>query len=256
MSRSDDRRQAGADESLRLNKFLARAGFGSRRGVEGLVREGRVTLNGDPVTDLGRQVDPEHDSVAVDGVPAHLPRDFRVYAFHKPLDVVSTLKSQKGQPSLEPFRLQADLPERFVPVGRLDAESTGLLLWTDDGSLNQLLARPSSGVWKTYEVELNMPLPEDQIPVLTQGRLSIDGRPCLPCRLRMAPDATTRHWIMEIHEGRRRQIRRMFKKVGIKVLKLHRTQVGPIALGKLRPGDFRRLTPPEETALRRAVAGG
>ena len=195
-------------------------------------------------------------SVAVDGVPAELPRDFRVYAFHKPLDVVSTLKSQKGQPSLEAYRLQSDIPERFVPVGRLDAESTGLLLWTDDGRLNQMLARPSSGVWKVYEVELSEPLAEVHLPTLTQGKLHIDGRPCRPCRLHMAPDRTTRHWIMEIHEGRRRQIRRMFKKVGIKVLKLHRTQVGPVALGKLRPGDFRRLTATEEMELRRVVGQG
>jgi 23S rRNA pseudouridine2605 synthase len=245
----------GQKRTVRLNKFLARAGFGSRRSAEELIRRGQVTINGQTVADLGRQVDPEQDLVAVDGQPARLPEDFRVYAFHKPLDVVSTLKAQGGQPSLEPYRLSADIPARFVPIGRLDAESTGLLLWTDDGVLNQRLARPSSGVWKTYEVELSEPLSENQIPTLTEGKLSIDGRPCRPCRLNMAPDRTTRHWIMEIHEGRRRQIRRMFKKVGIKVLRLHRVQVGPVRLGKLRPGDFRRLSSAEVQALQAAVAG-
>jgi 23S rRNA pseudouridine2605 synthase len=247
---------AKTDGSLRLNRYLARAGLGSRRAVEDLIRQGKVRIGGEVVNDLGRQVDAHADDVTVDGVPVELPHDFRIYAFHKPLDVVSTLKSQGGQPALLAFRLGADIPDRFVPVGRLDSESTGLLLWTDDGKLNQELAKPRTGVWKTYEVELSEPLADNHIPTLTQGEIMIDGRPCLPCKLRMAMDKTTRHWIMEIHEGRRRQIRRMFKKVGIKVLKLHRSQIGPIHLGKLRPGDFRRLTPREEQALREAVAKG
>nr|MEE4268948.1 pseudouridine synthase [Candidatus Krumholzibacteria bacterium] len=241
------------EHSMRLNKFLARAGLGSRRAVEDIIREGRVSINGDQVKDLGRQVDPDHDQVQVDGNPVHVPHDYRVYAFHKPLDVVSTLKAQGGQPALRAFRLQSDLPDRFVPVGRLDSESTGLLLWTDDGKLNQMLARPKTGVWKVYEVELNEPPSEIVVPQLTSGKIEIDGRPCLPCRLRMAPDKTTRHWIMELQEGRRRQIRRMFKKVGLKVLKLHRVQVGPIKLGLLRAGDFRRLTQQEVQELYRTI---
>jgi pseudouridine synthase len=245
---------AKPEAGIRLNKFLARAGQGSRRSVEQLVLDGRVRVNGEMVKDLGRRVDPETDSVSLDGQALRLPDDFRVYAFHKPLDVVSTLVSQGGQPSLDPYRLQSDLPERFVPVGRLDAESTGLLLWTDDGSLNQKLCRPGSSVWKTYEVELNGPLPPQHIPELTRGGLEIDGRPCLPCRLKMKPDATTRDWIMELHEGRRRQVRRMFNAVGLKVVSLHRIAVGPIKLGKLRPGDFRRLGQDEVKALREAVS--
>jgi len=242
------------DTTMRLNKFLARTGHGSRRAAEELVRQGRVSIDGDVVSDLGRQVDPEKDRVAVDGVLAEMPRDYRIYAFHKPLDVVSTLKSQGGQACLEAFRLVAEIPERFVPVGRLDSESTGLLLWTDDGDLNQALCRPNTGVWKTYEVELGADLPPTKIPMLTEGKLHIDGRPCRPCQLEMAPDRTTRHWIMRLHEGRRRQIRRMFKKVGLKVLRLHRVAVGPVELGLLRPGDFRRLSHGEEQELRKAVA--
>jgi len=240
---------------MRLNRFLARAGRGSRRSVEDLVRAGRVAVNGETVRDLGRRVEPGVDLVTLDGAPLHLPDDTRVYAFHKPRGVVSTLVAQDGRPSLLAYRRRADLPDRFVPVGRLDAESTGLLLWTDDGDLNQRLARPASGVWKTYEVELDGPLPPASVPELTGGGLVIDGRPCRPCRLRMKPDATTRHWIMELHEGRRRQIRRMFEAVGLKVVALHRTAVGPVKLGKLRPGDFRRLGKDEEAALRAAVAG-
>ncbi|MFO7610018.1 MAG: pseudouridine synthase [Candidatus Krumholzibacteriia bacterium] len=241
------------EQAMRLNRFLARAGLGSRRAVEDLVRAGRVTIGGETVTDLGRRVDPARDKVAVDGRPVTVPEDLRVYAFHKPLDVVSTLKAQGGQPSLLPYRIRADLPERFVPVGRLDADSSGLLLWTDDGELNQALCRPVSGVWKTYEVTLDKGLPLARVPDLTEGRLELDGRPVRPCRLAAGRD--TRHWTMELHEGRKRQIRRMFKAVGMRVRGLHRIGVGPVHLGKLRPGDFRRLTAAEVEALRRSLAG-
>jgi len=239
--------------TIRLNKFLARAGFGSRRSVEDLIAAGRVSLNGDVVRDLGRQVDPERDRLAVDGTAAILPRDYRVYAFHKPLDVVSTLKAQGGQASLLPYRLQADIADRFMPVGRLDSESTGLLLWTDDGQLNQDLCQPGTGLWKTYEIEITEDLAPTPRAKLTAGKIELDGRKCRPCRLEMKPDGTTRQWIMKLHEGRRRQIRRMFRKVGLKVKRLHRTAVGPISLGLLRPGDFRRLTNQEVAALRAAV---
>ncbi len=242
------------DSTMRLNRFLARAGHGSRRSVESIIREGRVTVDGEVVKEMGRQVDPEKSVVAVDGSLTHAPRDYRVYAFNKPLDVVSTLKSQGGQPSLEPYRLQSEIPERFVAIGRLDSESTGLLLWTDDGDLNQALCSPDSGVWKTYEVILGADLPPAKIPMLTDGKIVIDGRPCLPCKLEMAPDKTTRHWVIQIHEGRRRQIRRMFKKVGLKVVRLHRVAVGPVQLGLLRPGGFRRISFEEEQALRKEVA--
>lgn len=246
---------APASEPLRLNRFLARAGFGSRRAVEDLVRQGRVRIAGEVVRDLGRRVDPDQQDVTVDGQPALPPHDFRVYAFHKPLDVVSTLKAQGGQPALLAYRLRSDLPDRFVPVGRLDSDSTGLLLWTDDGELNQQLCRPGSGVWKTYELELNGPLGDAEVEKLTGGAIRLDGRPVRRAEMWMQPDKTNRHWVMRLHEGRKRQIRRMIQAVGLKVLKLHRTQIGPIELGKLRPGDFRRLTQPEIEALRRDAAG-
>ncbi len=252
MSKSDD--SSSQSGTMRLNKCLARAGFGSRRSVEEIISAGRVSLNGKIVTDMGRQVDTEKDLLEVDGRPAVMPSDFRVYAFHKPLDVVSTLKAQGGQASLGPYRLQADLPDRFMPVGRLDSESTGLLLWTDDGQLNQDLCQPLTGLWKTYQIESTEDLSPTQLKNLTTGKVEIDGRKVRPCRLKQAPDGTTRDWVMEIHEGRRRQIRRMFRKVGARVRRLHRTEVGPVSLGLLRAGDFRRLTHHEVESLRSAVA--
>lgn len=243
------------DSSMRLNRFLARSGFGSRRAVETLIQEGRIAVNGEIVTQLATRVDIVTDRVTVDGLTAHLPREFRVYAFNKPIDVVSTLKSQGGQPSLDAYRLRADVPERFIPVGRLDSETTGLLLWTDDGNLSQTLCRPSSGIWKTYEVDLNGSPNQDAVRQLTRGRIELDGRPCLPCRLERRSGGTDRQWVMELHEGRRRQIRRMFSAVGLKVVALHRVAVGPIKIGKLRPGGFRRLDRDQEQALRRLVAG-
>ena len=244
-----------ADPGIRLNRFLARAGHGSRRAVEELVVAGRVAINGEVVTDLGRRVDPAADRVAVDGRPVQMPDDFRVYAFHKPLGIVCTLKSQTGQPALDEWRRLAELPERFVPVGRLDQTSSGLLLWTDDGELNQALCRPRSGVWKSYEVELSLPMPDALLPKLTGGGIVLDGRPCRPCHMRPGHRPDGRHWVMDLHEGRKRQIRRMFGAVGFNVTALHRVAVGPITLGRLHPGNFRRLSAAEIEALRGAVFG-
>ena len=243
------------EPGMRLNRYLARAGLGSRRSVETLVIEGRVAINGKTITELGRRVLPDSEEVTVDGRPISLPEGSRVYAFHKPMDVVSTLASQGGQPSLLPYRLQSDLPDRFMPVGRLDSETTGLLLWTDDGNLNQNLCQPRSGLWKTYELLLNEDLNQNLVRTLTQGGIEIDGRPCLPCRLKRNSGGTTQQWVIEIHEGRRRQIRRMFRAVGRRVMKLHRVAVGPVNLGNLRPGDFRKLDHNEVEKLRGLVEG-
>jgi pseudouridine synthase len=239
---------------MRLNRYLARCGLGSRRAVESFITAGRVTVDGETVTDLGRRVAPGEAAVAVDGRPAVLPDATRVYAFHKPQDVVSTMRSQGGQPSLRPYRDRADLPARFVPVGRLDADSTGLLLWTDDGDLAQRLLRPATGLWKTYELRLDRSPTPDDVRLLTGGGLRLDGRPVRPCRLTPREGGTPLEWVMELHEGRKRQIRRMCGAVGLKVRGLHRTAFGPVALGRLRPGDFRRLDTREESALRRAAA--
>ena len=240
-------------DTLRLNRFLARAGLGSRRGVEELIAAGRVAVNGTVRREPGCRIRPESDRVEVDGRAVALPRAWRVYAFHKPAGVVSTLRPQGGQPGLDAYRERAGLAAAVVPVGRLDAESTGLLLWTDDGDLAQALLRPASGVWKSYEVRLNADLGAPELRRLREGGLVLDGRVCRPLHAEPLRAGDRRRWRLELHEGRKRQIRRMFDLLGLRVLDLHRTAVGPVALGRLRAGGFRRLRADEVARLRRAA---
>jgi len=237
---------------LRLNRFLALAGLGSRRAVESLITAGRVRVDGEVATDLGRRVDSARQRVQVDGEVVELPADRRIYVFHKPRGIVSTLRPQAGQRGLAEFRAAAGLPERMMPVGRLDADTRGLLLWTDDGDLGQALMQPGTGVWKCYTVTCQKPLSRDALRLFTRGGLEMDGRPLYPCHLEPAR-AGGRHWILELREGRNRQIRRMFAAAGNRVTDLVRVAVGPIELGRLREGDFRRLNRREETALRTAA---
>ncbi len=246
------KREKGA---VRLNRFLADAGFGSRRGVEELIRQGRVAINGDPVSELGTKVLPDRDEVMVDGTAVRAVSTGTVYAFHKPLGVVCTLKGQGGQATLLPYKRREGLPEPVMPVGRLDADSSGLLLWTDSGMLNQSLCRPGSGIWKSYAVTLAHPPSEKDVAAFVSGTLELDGRPCLPCRLEPAR-RDGRAWLVHLHEGRKRQIRRMFRALGNRVLTLHRIGYGPVKLGRLKPGGFRTLTRGEVAALRKAMDVG
>ncbi|NCQ33981.1 rRNA pseudouridine synthase [bacterium] len=239
--------------SLRLNRFLADAGLGSRRGVENLVRQGRVVVNGKATSELGLRIDPDRDEVRVDGQVVTAAASGLVYAFHKPLGVVCTFRGQGGQPTLAPYKRQANLPGPMMPIGRLDADSTGLLLWTDDGNLNHALCRPESGIWKTYVVTLDRQPSAAEVRRFTGGRISLDGWPCLPCGLEPAPGGREA-WKVRIHEGRKRQIRRMFRAIGNRVVTLHRVEFGPISLGGLAGESFRALDKAEIAALRQAVA--
>jgi len=241
------------DGLLRLNVFLSRAGHGSRRGVEALITAGRVAIDDEVVRDLGRRVDPATQQVTVDGALARLPLDKRVYASHKPVGVVSSLHGQGGQVDLAVMRERAQIEPRFHPIGRLDQDSSGLLLWTDDGDLSQALLKPDQGVWKTYEVTLTSALRWGMERTLFSGRIELDGRPVRRCRLDASKNGDRRRWTISLHEGRNRQVRRMFAAVDCRVSGLVRVAFGPVELGRLRPGDFRRLTPNEEAALRDAA---
>jgi 23S rRNA pseudouridine2605 synthase len=232
---------------MRLAKLLAHAGVASRRHAEEVVRAGRVTVGGETVTDPARDVT-DDAAVAVDGEPV-AREDLVVYAVHKPAGVVSTAADTHGRPTV--VELVAD-PRRLYPVGRLDADTTGLILLTNDGPLAHRLTHPSHGVAKTYRVRVaNPPVRAPALRSLREGLELEDGRTA-PARARaVRPDLLE----LVLHEGRKRQVRRMCEAVGHPVRRLERVGFGPLSLRGLGEGASRRLGPREVSALRQAAGG-
>jgi len=232
----------------RLQKVLARAGLGSRRACEVLIAERRVTVDGVPA-DLGRRIDVERDAVAVDGVPISLGSGLVYYLLNKPAGVVSTAIDPQGRSTV--VELVPSSP-RVFPVGRLDVDSEGLILLTNDGGLTHRITHPSFGLEKEYLAEVEgVPTP-GQLRQLRLGIDLVDG-PTAPARVAAVEPCLLR---IVIHEGRNRQVRRMCEAVGHPVKRLVRTRVGPIAERALRPGGWRELTAAEVRALEQAVALG
>jgi 23S rRNA pseudouridine2605 synthase len=227
---------------MRLAKFLATAGVASRRGAEELVRSGRVTVAGDTISDPARDVGPA-DVVALDGeVVSDAPRR-AVYAVNKPAGVVSTARDPQGRPtvvSLVPSSL------RLYPVGRLDIDTTGLILLTNDGELAHQLTHPRYEVPKTYRVVLARPPVRDRALRALRHGVPLEDGPTAPARVRRVSADTIE---LEIHEGRKRQVKRMCEEVGHPVRRLERVAFGPLALGDLAPGSHRALTRSEIRAL-------
>jgi 23S rRNA pseudouridine2605 synthase len=225
---------------LRLAKYLAHAGVASRRAAERLIADGRVRVGGEVVTDPARDVD-EGSGVEVDGRPLE-PEPREVWAVNKPLGVVSTAR--------EPGRRRAvtqlvDSPRRLYPVGRLDADSTGLILLTNDGELANRLTHPRYGVAKTYLVELDHAPSEADLERLREGVRLEDG-PTAPAEVEGLGE---RELEITIREGRKRQVRRMAEAIGNRVESLTRIRIGPLELGDLRRGEARRLDRREIDAL-------
>jgi 23S rRNA pseudouridine2605 synthase len=235
--------------AVRLAKFLAHAGIASRRAAEEIVRAGRVTVRGEQVTDPARDVDDSSD-VQLDGKPIRPARERLVYALHKPTGVVSTAKDTHGRPTV--VELVPKGAGRLYPVGRLDADTTGLILLTNDGELAHGLTHPRFGVRKTYRARVaHAPVGNDAIRRLREG-VELDDGPTSPARARrLAPDLVE----LTITEGRKRQVRRMLEAVGHPVRDLRRVAFGPLQLGDLAPGAARRLKAAEVEELRRAVSG-
>jgi pseudouridine synthase len=233
---------------LRLNQFLARAGVSSRRGAEALISEGRVTLNGEVVTQLATAVDPQRDAVKVDGKRVRLPERAATFALYKPKEVVSTLEDPEGRTCLKGL-LPPGVPGLF-PVGRLDYHSEGLLLLTTDGELGSRLLHPRYKVVKTYQVKVKGDPPPDRLDRLRRG-IVLEGRRTLPVTIRKIPSRETRHtWLqVEMTEGRKNQLREMFFRIEHPVIKLKRIAMGPVRLGGLKPGQFRPLTREESDGL-------
>jgi 23S rRNA pseudouridine2605 synthase len=229
----------------RLQKVLAKAGLGSRRACEQLIEAGRVEVNG-VVATLGRRVDPERDRVTVDGVTIPVRSGFVYYLLNKPAKVVTTASDPEGRPTV----VELVPPEpRVFPVGRLDWDTEGLLVLTNDGDLAHGLTHPSRGVPKTYLAEVTGVPSRGAVRRLREGVDLDDGRTA-PAQARVAQTTPTGAALeIVIHEGRNRQVRRMCEAVGHPVRRLVRTRFGPLRDNRLAPGQWRPLTQPEIRAL-------
>jgi 23S rRNA pseudouridine2605 synthase len=238
----------GPAEGERLQKVLAALGWGSRRICEDLIADGRVTVNGE-VAELGRRVDTLIDLIAVDGVPIGARPDLVYYLLNKPRGVISTANDPQGRPTVVDIVPQSP---RVFPVGRLDAETEGLLLLTNDGELTHFLTHPSKGVEKEYLVLLvgNPRLTEGQLKALRDG-VELDDGMTAPAKVGQRSDGSV---TITIHEGRNRQVRRMIEAIGHRVDRLVRVRIGPIKDSSLRPGAWRELSLAERKALAEAMA--
>ncbi len=237
---------SAAPEGERLQKVLARLGLGSRRACEELIADGRVTVNGE-TAELGRRVDVGRDVVSFDGVALPVLPGLVHYLLHKPAGIVTTAHDPFGRPTV--LTLVPDAP-RVFPVGRLDADTEGLLVLTNDGDLAQRLTHPSFGVEKEYLVEVNGVPSAGDLRRLRLG-IDLDDGKTAPATVGVVAPGVIR---MVIHEGRNRQIRRMCDAVGHPVRRLVRTRIGPVTDARLKPGSWRALDPSEVRALGRAAA--
>ena len=230
----------------RLQKILSRAGVASRRKAEELVKAGRVTVNGTVVDRLGSKADPERDHVKLDGRLVRAPRRLVYLALHKPTGVVTTVHDPEGRPTV--MDLIPRVKERVFPVGRLDYHSEGLLLLTNDGDFAHAATAASSHVPKTYLVKVNGSLTGEQEEQFRKG-VPLHGRRTAPAGLRLAKRARNPWYEVRLIEGRQNQARLMFKHFGRLVEKLKRVGIGRLELGRMKPGEFRYLTPQEVERL-------
>jgi len=232
-------------EGERLQKVLARAGIGSRRACDDLIAAGRVSVDG-VVAEPGTRVDPETQRIAVDGTPVTTRTDIVYYLLNKPMRVVTTADDPEGRRTV--MDLVPDEP-RVFPVGRLDYDTEGLLILTNDGDLAQLLTHPKHGVDKTYLAEVTGS-PSDAIVRTLAAGVTLDDGPTAPARVRVVQRSGGRTALeLTIHEGRNRQVRRMCEAVGHPVRRLVRTRIGPLRDDRLRPGKWRALTNAEVRKL-------
>lgn len=228
----------------RLQKVMAAAGVASRRVSEDMIVAGRVSVNGTVVTELGRRVDPLTDQVAVDGTAVQLDTSRRYVMLNKPVGVVSSMRDEQGRPDLS--RFTAEYPERLFNVGRLDAETSGLLILTNDGELAHVLAHPSFGVTKTYIARVRGAVTPQTIGRLTKG-VELEDGPIAADKAKLLQTNERDDSLVEItlHSGRNRIVRRMLAEVGHPVVELVRRQFGPLHLGTLKVGQLRDLTKAE-----------
>ena len=246
-------RQTGGGEE-RLQRYLARAGLGSRRSCETLILEGRVRVNGRVAAELGTKVVPDLDKVTCDGKPVTPAQTLVYLMLHKPAGVLTSLSDPRDRPVIRDLLPAQGLP-RLFPVGRLDYQTEGLVLLTNDGALAHGLMHPSFEVEKEYLAKVRgCPTPDDLVR-LKAGVIS-DGERLRATQAEMVRSGLGSAWLkLIVHQGRYHEIRRLCDAIGHPVLRLQRVRVGPLVLGKLPKGSWRRLTPVELTGIRRAVKG-
>ena len=241
------------EKQTRLQKYISEAGAASRRHAEELIAQGKVRVNG-RAAKIGDKIDPFRDLVSVEGV--NLPRksrkqQYRYLAVHKPRGFVTTMEDELGRKCI--WELTKELPERVYPVGRLDKESEGLVLMTNDGEFANRMMHPRYHIPKVYRVTLRPDFNEEHAVALLEG-LELDGERMQPVETRVLVKEPGRTVVeMTLHEGKNRQIRRMCQQLGLEVARLKRVAVGPVRLGMLQPGEYRDLTRLELENLQKAM---
>ncbi len=231
----------------RVQKILSRAGYGSRRGCEKFIREGRVTVNGEKIS-LGAKADPKVDDIRLDGVPIGKPEKKVYIALNKPRNMLSLETPDDPRPSI--FDIIPD-ERHLYPVGRLDYDSEGLVLLTNDGRLANRLTHPRYEHDKEYEVRVTRRPDEEQIQIWRRGVVLEDGYRTLPADVEVKSYTKSGAWLkIVLREGKHRQIRRTGSRIGLPVRQIRRVRIGPIELGKLQTGNYRYLKPDEVKTLR------
>ncbi len=240
----------------RLQVALSRFGIGSRRGVVEAIEGGLVKVNGEVVREKGLRVDPNKDVIEVEGrtLDISAPRNPRYFMLNKPRGVMTTMQDPNAEHTVADFF--RDVPSRLFPVGRLDRDTTGLLLMTDDGELAFRLMHPRFGVTKRYRAAVEGAVPDEALRRLAKGVELEEGKTA-PCKIDLeSRDALHTTLFITLHEGKKRQIRRIFQSVGFFVTDLERIQYGPVTVEGLKPGQRRELTHSEVAALREAAGIG
>jgi 23S rRNA pseudouridine2605 synthase len=237
----------------RLQKILSQAGVSSRRQAEQLIVEGRVTVNGKLVTELGSKADLERDHIKVDGHLVRAPKRLVYIVLYKPNNTVTTVSDPQGRTTV--MELLKGVRERVYPVGRLDYHSEGLLLLTNDGDVANAIMSAATHLPKTYVVKANGTLTLDQEETFRRG-VPLSGRRTMPAALKLLRPADNPWYEVVLTEGRNQQIRLMFKHFGLLVEKLRRVRIGPIEIGPLKPGQYRYMDEDEVRKLKRAIERG
>jgi len=234
---------------IRLNRYLAHAGVGSRRACDDIIKSGRVAVNGKRVDAPGTSINPAKHEVTLDGKPVERVES-QTWLLNKPREILSAAKDARGGRTVVDLAREAGITERLYPVGRLDKNSRGLILLSNEGDLAHRLLHPRYGIEKTYRVKINLPVTKTQMRRFKSGIDLEDGR-TRPCRIR--PQHGRAIYEVVLAEGRKRQIRRMFEALNRRVVDLQRVRMGPVSLGRLKEGEMRPLEPAELLRLKRAV---